>query len=70
MNALRLEKKRIRKEDGRYLLFYHSAESASAEQQAAFTEVVAEVEPVTGKPAGAGTKAVHPRAAGQESADV
>lgn len=44
MDALRLEKKRILKEDGRYLLFYHSAASASAEQKEAFAEVAAEPE--------------------------
>jgi hypothetical protein len=44
---VRLEKKRILKEDGRYLLFYHSAASASPEQQKAFDEVTADVQPVT-----------------------
>lgn len=63
---MRLEKKRILKEDGRYLLFYHSAASASAEQQQAFAEVVAEAEAVTAKPAG-GEQA---GAAGRESDHV
>lgn len=39
---MRLEKKRVLKEDGRYLVYYHSAESASEEQRKAFEEIAAE----------------------------
>lgn len=67
---MRLEKKRIRKEDGRYLLFYHSAESASAEQQAAFAEIAAEAEPVTATTPAAKTGATQPPTPGKESSDV
>ncbi len=44
---MRLEKKLILKEDGRYLVFYHSAESASEEQSKAFAEVAAEATPMS-----------------------
>lgn len=33
---MRMEKRRILKEDGRYLIYYHFPESANAEQTAAF----------------------------------
>jgi hypothetical protein len=67
-NALRLEKKRILKEDGRYLLFYHSATSATADQSEVFAEVAAEAEAVTA----AGTRKVSAQngTAGQERIDV
>jgi len=64
---LRLEKKRILKEDGRYLLFYHSAASASKEQSEVFATVAAEAEPVT---AGAKTGSAPGGAKGQERTDV
>jgi hypothetical protein len=72
MNALRLEKKRILKEDGRYLLFYHNAASASVEQREAFAEVAADATVVTATTVGAGAKtgAAQPGPAGRESADV
>jgi len=34
-----MEKKRIRKEDGRYLIYYHFPESATEEQTAVFTAI-------------------------------
>jgi hypothetical protein len=70
MDALRLEKKRILKEDGRYLLFYHSAATASAEQQQAFAEVTAEAEKVTAPTSGQNNRAVQTASARQERADV
>ena len=63
---MRLEKKRILKEDGRYLLFYHNASTATAEQSAAFAEVTAEAETVSAPTAGAAQS----RATGQERTDV
>ena len=73
MNALRLEKKRILKVDGRYLLFYHSAATASVEQREAFAEVAAEAIAVTATTtarSGAQTGAGKTGAAGRERADV
>ena len=67
---MRLEKKRILKEDGRYLLFYHSAASASKEQSEVFAEVAAEAEPVTATTAGAQTGSAPTGAKGQERTDV
>jgi hypothetical protein len=61
-----LEKKRILKEDGRYLLFYHSASTATGAQSAAFADVAAEAETVTAPTA----EAMQSRAAGQERTDV
>ncbi|MCW3051882.1 MAG: hypothetical protein JWN14_1052 [Chthonomonadales bacterium] len=70
MDRLRLEKKRILKEDGRYLLFYHSATSASAEQTEVFATVEAEATPVTVTTAGAKTDSAPTGAKGQERTDV
>ena len=36
---MRMEKKTILKDDGRYLIYYHFAESATPEQKAAFDAV-------------------------------
>ena len=36
---MRMEKKRILKEDGRYLVYYHFPDTASPEETAAFTEI-------------------------------
>ena len=69
-NAVRLEKKRILKEDGRYLVFYHSAATASAEQQQVFAEVASEAVVLTAPVVGAKTGAVQVGAAGRERADV
>ena len=43
---MRIDKKEIRKEDGRTLVFYHFPDSATAEQKAAF-EAVETVAPTT-----------------------
>lgn len=43
---MRMEKKRILKEDGRYLVYYHFVESATEEQTVAFDAVV----PANGMP--------------------
>ena len=67
---MRLEKKRILKEDGRYLLFYHSAASATADQSAAFAEVAADAEAVTASTAGAKQGSAPTEAAEQERTDV
>jgi len=67
---LRLEKKRILKEDGRYLLFYHSAASASAQQSEVFASVAAQAEPVTVTAAGADRGVTPTGAKGQERTDV
>jgi hypothetical protein len=40
-----MEKKRILKEDGRYLLYYHFPESATEEQTATFASIPASVQP-------------------------
>ena len=69
-NAVRLEKKRILKEDGRYLLFYHSAATASAEQTEVFTEVSAEAVALVAPKVGATSSAPQNKIPGRESADV
>ena len=53
--VLRLLKKQIRKEDGRYLVFYHAPNSASAEQTATFEAIPDPAEAVTVNAAVAGT---------------
>lgn len=65
---MRLEKKRILKEDGRYLLFYHSAGSATADQSEVFAEIGAAAETVTAS--GARKSSVQTGTAGQERTDV
>lgn len=70
MDALKLEKKRILKEDGRYLLFYHSAATASAEQQETFAEVTAALETIAAPAAGGKSKTITPTLPRQERADV
>ncbi len=67
---MRLEKKRILKEDGRYLLFYHSAATATADQSQAFTAVEAEAETVMATKSGAKKGAAQNGAVEQERADV
>lgn len=62
---MRLEKKRILKEDGRYLLFYHSAATATEQQTQAFAEVAAEVETLP-----APTASTSAGNSGQENRDV
>lgn len=62
---MKLEKKRILKEDGRYLLFYHSEATATPQQTQAFAEVTAEAEPITAPATPASGEAP-----GQENADV
>lgn len=42
--TMQIEKKRIRKEDGRTLVYYHFPETATPEQTAAFATVVPESE--------------------------
>jgi len=70
INRLKLEKKRILKEDGRYLLFYHSVASASAQQSEVFASVAAEAEPVTVTAAGADRGSAPTGAKGQVRTDV
>ena len=41
-----MQKKRIEKEDGRYLIYFHSAESANEDQKTAFENVEAKSEEV------------------------
>ena len=48
---MQMQKKRILKEDGRYLVYYHFVESATAEQTAAFAEVVPAEEEAKSAPA-------------------
>jgi len=55
-----MEKKRILKEDGRYLLYYHFPESATPEQTKAFEAVPAPV--IVSGEVGANTAASAPRA--------
>ena len=40
---MQIEKKQILKEDGRYLVFYHFAETATPEQTAVFAAVPAQM---------------------------
>ena len=70
MDRLRLEKKRILKEDGRYLLFYHSTVSASAEQSEVFAAVKAEAAPVTATTTVVQIGSAPIGAKGQERTDV
>jgi hypothetical protein len=44
---MRMLKKQVLKEDGRYLVYYHSPETATPEQAAAFASVEAEAETVS-----------------------
>jgi len=42
---MKLEKKQIAKEDGRYLVYYHFSKTATEEQTAVFDSVIAEPPP-------------------------
>jgi hypothetical protein len=49
--TMQMEKKRIHKEDGRYLVYYHFPDTAGPEETQAFAEVVPTGEPEPSIPA-------------------
>lgn len=65
---MRMDKKRILKEDGRYLLYYHFPDSATPEQTEAFEAVPAPV--IVSGEAEANTDADAPRAGKERESRV